>query len=230
MIGGVAGADRTTVLAQADELERRDAELSAVLSVLDGLLQRVDAVRRGGGETRTRLRELPAELARLDRVKADAHGRLERAQQAVGAAERRLADGDQDDARRRLEQAQAALAEARAAVERLARRREELVAEEQRARQDVERLEDEARRLAAALRDAPGVSSTASEPGRGLDAVGAWAEQADATLFVARGNLERERDRILRETAELGTSALGEPVGPVGVAAIRRRLERELPG
>ena len=56
----------------------------------------------------------------------------------------------------------------------------------------------------------------------------AWFEWAQSTLLVTRTTLEAERDLIVREAAELLTSALGEPVGPGSVGRLRQRLQREL--
>jgi hypothetical protein len=227
---------RREVLAAAAELERADREQAAALDVVDGLGRRVDELRDRVAADRDTLERVPGERAQLAQLEGEARDRHERAQGQLSAARTRLAElGSANDsevleaARRAVERGALAVSEAAAGLERLTGRREELRSEEQRARVDAEEVEAEARRLARDLREAPRVSASGiDDPDAGLDGADAWAEQAQAGLLVARTGLERERERTVREAAELGASALGEPVGPAGVAAIRRRLEREL--
>jgi hypothetical protein len=47
-------------------------------------------------------------------------------------------------------------------------------------------------------------------------------------VLVARGGLETERERIVREANELASSVLGEPLYTASVAVVRRRLEEQL--
>ncbi len=52
-----------------------------------------------------------------------------------------------------------------------------------------------------------------------------WGSRARAALYLARTSFEHEREQIVREAAEIGSSALGEPVYGSTVEAVLRRLE-----
>ena len=67
-----------------------------------------------------------------------------------------------------------------------------------------------------------------SEPGMTLAVVEARRDAVVFALFVARGTLETERERIVVEANALGTAVLGESLGGSSVAVIRRRLEESL--
>jgi DNA repair exonuclease SbcCD ATPase subunit len=227
---------RREILAAAGQLERADLECAAALDVVDGLGRRVGGLRDRIAAVRQTHERVPAELAQLEQLDAEERDRLERAQGELSAARKRLAGlgstGNSEAleaARRAVERGDAAVSEAAAALERLAGRREELRAEERGTRAEADEIEADARRLAGDLREAPRLSANdVDDPDAGLDGADAWAERAQAGLLVVRTGLEQERERTVREAAELGASALSEPVGPAGVAAIRRRLEREL--
>ena len=60
------------------------------------------------------------------------------------------------------------------------------------------------------------------------DDVEEWGARVRSALFVARGTLETERERIVVEANALGTAVLGETLGGSSVAVIRRRLEESL--
>ena len=57
-----------------------------------------------------------------------------------------------------------------------------------------------------------------------------YAARAHAALFVVRGGLENERERIVLEANSLAASALGEQGGGASVALVRQRLEASLLG
>jgi chromosome segregation ATPase len=234
----MSGADATSALTLAVELERRDSEQAQALDAVAGLERRVEALRERAREFRGLLETLPGELGQLERAEAEARDRRSAAVQLVTEAERRLESsqrdgarkGDEVDAARRdVERERAILAAADAAVHAVTTRREYLLEQERSAFAEIGRLEAEARELARELTASPHVSpAVGTEPETGLEGVLVWAERAHAALLVGRANLERERDRTLREASELASSALGEPVAVASVATIRRRLEREL--
>ena len=62
----------------------------------------------------------------------------------------------------------------------------------------------------------------------GLDGLLEWASRARAAILVARGGLETERERAVREANELAAAVLGEELGATRVSAVRERLERAL--
>ena len=70
--------------------------------------------------------------------------------------------------------------------------------------------------------------SARGDPGSDLDDVEEWGARVRSALFVARGTLETERERIVVEANALGTAVLGETLGGSSVAVIRRRLEESL--
>jgi len=51
-----------------------------------------------------------------------------------------------------------------------------------------------------------------------------WASHAHAELFVAAGQLDAQRDRVIREANELATMLLGEPTYGSSVAQLAQRV------
>jgi hypothetical protein len=109
-----------------------------------------------------------------------------------------------------------------------------------RLRGEVEALEAEARAIEAGLPELePRAEVLAGRiralhrapdpafPEPGPAGVAAWASRAEASLFVARGGLETERDRIVRQANELAASALGETLAS-SVSRVREQLEQRL--
>ena len=191
----------------------------------------------GAGALRTLLDAAPAEIAELDRREAAAADAAVAAAGALADAERRVREVEtrprSDDARvvaeRDLEAAQERVADAAAGVERLVREHEELVASAAAARAEAGTLTADAQRVAEALQALPRVSQSGREaPGRDLARLDEWASRVRAALFVVRGQLEGERDRLVREANELGSVALGEQISGSSVALVRRRLEEAL--
>ncbi len=195
-------ADRSDLLAFAEELESRDAALAAELGRLQALSARLEEIRAALRETTETLRRVPRELAHAERARAEADGLLTIA--------RREHEPAQDGGHRELD----ALAER---VRHLSALIEELRAEERAATERRDAIDGEAALLAEAL----GTGSRVGE-------LPAWFDWAQSTLLVSRTTLDAERDLIVREAAELRTSALGEPVGPRSVGRLRQRLQREL--
>ena len=62
-------------------------------------------------------------------------------------------------------------------------------------------------------------------PGDSLDEVEEWGARAHSAIFVVRGGLEAERERLVFEANALATAALGEQVAGANVSLVRRRLE-----
>jgi chromosome segregation ATPase len=200
----VVRADRSDLLAFAEELESRDAALAAELDRLQALSARLEEIRSALRGTTETLRRVPRELAHAERATAEADGLL-----AVARREYEPAHGAAGGHR-----------EADALAERVTHLTaliEELRAEERTATERRDAIDVEAALLAEEL-------ASGSEVGD----LPAWFEWAQSTLLVTRTTLEAERDLIVREAAELLTSALGEPVGPGSVGRLRQRLQREL--
>ena len=222
-------------LAHAAELERRDTEIANELAVVRDLEERVAAIRGRAGIVGEALERLPLEREDLDRRRAEAdeavtaaHADVERTGSSVAALEagRRKRDDELDRARKEAATARDALADAlavRARVDEL----ESALAEEERALlAEGKALAGAAELVAKAVRDVGRVTESAGRaPGTSLADLDDWGSRVRSALFVARGTLEAERERVVLEANALGTSVLGEQLGTSSVALVRRRLE-----
>jgi hypothetical protein len=142
---------------------------------------------------------------------------------------RRAGDEDRARARQVLQDAREAVTDAAHRVERLEAARAELRDLEQALHAEAEGLAVEARDVAAALRDAPRVADAGKgEPGSSLEDIDDWGGRARAALFVTRGTLETERERVVAEANALAASVIGEDLGAASVALVRRRVEAAL--
>ena len=52
-----------------------------------------------------------------------------------------------------------------------------------------------------------------------------WSSRVRAHVFVAAGQLDSQRDRVIREASELGSMLLGEPLYGATPAQVRARVE-----
>jgi hypothetical protein len=119
--------------------------------------------------------------------------------------------------------------DARAQVDRVDQSLARLEASER----DVERGEAELGREAESLAAEIGSFRRIPESARrelrpGLDGLADWASHARSPLFVARGVLEQERERIVTEANALGSAVLGEQLGGSSATLVRERLEAAL--
>ncbi len=227
-----------SILAHAEELQRRDDALAAGIDAVVGLLGRADRVRGRAAEVLEALSALPGELARNDQAGAEAQHREERAREELVEAERtaeeasrsrRGGDGARAQAQRELTRAREQVKDAGAAVARIAVRRQELVDSERVLRAEADGLAVTARDIAAEIRETPRVSESGREqPGAALPELIEWGGRVHAALFVVRGGLESERERIVVEANTLGAAVLGEQLAGSSVALVRRRLELHL--
>jgi len=226
------------LLSYARELELRDADVAARIEAAGALLARVDEVRERARRVGHALAELP--------------GEIEHAEEALGAARAREADAVRDlaEAERECERVQGskrAGEEIRLAAERGRRRAAVAVTDaadavsrsEERLRQarsdevalqaETEGLAVEARAVAQDVAELPRLSETGrAAPGTSLEQIDQWGARAHAAIFVVRGSLDAERDRLVHEANAMATAALGEQVAGASVALVRRRLEEEL--
>jgi len=219
----------TDLLAYARDLEAEDSGLAEAIA-------EIEALRRQASELRGRARHALEFLARLPEALAAASAARE---EAAAELERRLAEAAEAEARlERAEQEEAVLAARRAVVRTrdVASGAERKVA---RLRADQEALDAEARAVEAELPELDRVGAElavrlgavprapqAGVPARGAAGVAAWASRAEASLFVARGGLETERERVIRQANELAAAALGEPLAASSVSRVREQLER----
>jgi len=233
------GDDRSGgLVTQARELERRDIDVVERLDVVVDLVKRVDDVRASAGRVRAALTALPGELTNIAQAEREARAREAEAQRELAEAENRLADvgrsrrvGEdaKDRAERVVRRATVAASDAKAAVARTQERYEKLAGDEVTLRAEGERLAVEARDVATAVATVPRLSDSGrTTPGGSLEEIEEWGARVHAALFVVRGGLENERERIVLEANALATAALGEQVGGSSVSLVRRRLEQSL--
>lgn len=237
-MGRVAAHDASGLLAHAVALERRDERVARELDIARDLAERAGAVRSRAAEVRAALERIPRELEDVARRRheaedaaASARAELERAESRLAALEsgRRKREDEVDRARREASTAREAAADAETRLERLAEQAAELRAQEASLEAEAERLVRTARDIASGIRSFERVTEAARrEPGATLDELEDWGGQVRSALFVARGTLETERERIVVEANALGSAVLGETLGASSVAVVRRRLEAHL--
>jgi chromosome segregation ATPase len=226
------------LLELAAELEARDDDLAERIARAGELLARTDAVRERARAVAEALASLPGESEALARAGADAERHLAEAATGLGEAERTLvaAQGRRRgggeahaQAERAVARAREALADAEARRERTAAQQLALERAEREWRAEAEALAGEGRALAELLRELPRLSAAGrAEPGSSLDELAEWGARVHAALFVVKGGLETERERVVREAGELGAAVLEEPPVGASVSLVRRRVEDAL--
>lgn len=203
------------------------------------LADRASDLRLRGAEISSALARLPAERDDAARLRDAAVAEADTAREQVRLAEERI-DQLERSRRRRVDQLERArkealtarelLADALSRVERLGAREGELDNLERALREESTELARAAAGIAAELERLPQIGRDAArEPGATLAELEEWGFLVRSTLFVARGTLEAERERVVVEANALGAAALGEDLGGASVALVRRRLEAELP-
>ena len=222
-------------LAHAAELERRDTEIANELEIVRDLEERVGAIRGRAGSVREALERVPLEREDLDRRRADAdravtaaHADVERTGSRVASLEasRRKRDDELERARKEAATARDVLADALAVRARVDERESALADEERALLAEGDALAEAAELVAEGVRDVGRVTESAGRaPGTSLADLDDWGSLVRSALFVARGTLEAERERVVLEANALGTSVLGEQLGTSSVALVRRRLE-----
>ena len=231
----MADSRSSDVLELARDLERRDLDLAERLEAVDGVLGRVDDLRARARRVRDRLAALPAEIAQAERDERDARVREAEARAELEEAERELRETEgsrrtsedaKDQAERSVRRASNAAADAVAHVVHTRERLEALVREEAALQIERESLAEEAQEVAQAVTGIPRVSESGrSAPGATLDEIEEWTARAHAALFVVKGSLEGERDRLVTEANGLAAVALGDHGGGSSVTLVRKRLE-----
>jgi hypothetical protein len=222
-------------LAHAAELERRDTEIAGELAVVRDLEERVGAIRGRAGIVREARERVPLGRADLARRRAEADEAVtaaqvdgERMESRVASLEsgRRRREDELDRARKEAATARDGLADALAARARIDERESALVEEERALVAEGEALAEAAERVAEGVRGVGRVTESAGRaPGTSLAELDDWGSRVRSALFVARGTLEAERERVVVEANVLGTAVLGEELGAASVALVRRRLE-----
>jgi dTMP kinase len=212
-------------LAEVRLLASRDADLAEQAARLRGLGDEAEAIRAraeaiesffAGYPDEEKRRRAATDRARqeLDRWRAEAARAGEEVEAARDEQERATAERAlrrADDRVAVAETAVAAAAEAEAELERTAAALTE----------EVPSLEQRAARVAQAFPEA-------GRPSGGLRALVEWASGVRASIFVAVGQLEQQRERLIREAIELGTNLVGEPLYGSTTAQVRDRVEATL--
>ena len=143
-----------------------------------------------------------AELAEAER----------RAEEVNGG--RRSSDEAKTEAARAVRRASVAATDAAETVTRMRERIESLARDEIALTAEAEGLAVEARHIAAEVAEVPRLSDSGrTVPGDSLAEIDEWGARAHAALFVVRGGLEGEREKVVLEANALAAAALGEQAG-----------------
>jgi hypothetical protein len=219
----------------ARELDRRDVDVAARLDEVIAVLERVDGARSRAVRVREALAAMPGEIEHAERDERDARARAAELHSELDEADRRFrevngsrrsTDDARVDAERALSRATVAAGDAESSAQRARERLEQLVREEAAAQTEGEALATEAHEVAAAVAAVPRVShSGRAVPGASLDEIEEWGARAHAALFVVRGSLEGERERLVVEANALAAATFVDQGGAASVALVRRRIE-----
>lgn len=222
------------LLAHAAELVRRDAEVAGRLESVRQLADRAASVRARAASVEAALRRLPAELEGLARRRREADAREAQARRELASAEGRVAEleagrrrraDEIDRARSELETARQSYADAEAEVQRLDASEAALLSEQASLHAEAVELVAAAGAIAGELREVDGLAEPARRaPGPTVEELDEWGAGVRSALFVVRGTLETQRERVVTEANALGSSVLGEELGASSVAVIHRRI------
>ena len=226
------------LIAYARELEQRDSGVAVRIEEAGALLRRVDDVRTRAQGIRLAVAGLPGEIGKAEHAVAAAQARGAEARREVEEAERtfleaqnsRRAGADaKEAAERTLRRMSVLAADAADGVARQQERLRVLLSDRMALRAEADGLAVEARAVARDVGVLPRLSESGrTAPGTALAEIVEWGARAHSAIFVVRGGLEGERERIVHEASTLAASALGEQVAGASVALVRRRLEQEL--
>jgi len=226
------------LIAYVRDLEERDADVAARIENAGGVLRRVDDVRTRAERIRIALDAIPVGIGSAEEAVVEAQAREADARREVADAEGKLAGVQSskragEDARTAAERAvrrtNVLLADAAEGVARLQERLRLLMSDQVALHAAADGLAVEARTVARDVAALPRLSESGRRaPGASLEEIEEWGARAHSAIFVVRGGLETERERIVHEASALAASALGEQVAGSSVALVRRRLEQEL--
>ncbi len=223
----------TSLLELAADLERRDAAVAAEIDRVARLADGAKEIAARADAIDVLLANAPAEHAAMDRAEAEslAHRRAAEVDLAVAVANMKTAGRGVVEAQRDLGHAQDAVRDAVARVDRIACTRATLVKSEGAARADVRQLVAQAQEIAGRLAELSRVSQSGrARPEPTLDGLHTWAARVRAALVVVRGQLDLERDRLVREANELGSVVLGEQLAGSSVELVGQRVRTMLAG
>jgi chromosome segregation ATPase len=201
-----------------DELRRLaalDAELAGRASALRSLDAAVAEIRGRAEGIEGFFAAYPEEGARREAELKEAQEVLSRRREELDLAQRTLAEAHDDEARIHAKHAVARAQDHIAVAEdRLARAQyahDEL-------EQDAAVLPGELAELEARARAVPDVAPLGGS-------LVEWASHAHAELFVAAGQIDVQRERVIREANELASMLLGEPTYGATVTQALARVD-----
>jgi hypothetical protein len=208
----------------ARELEARDVEIADALEVVRALQADVEELHAHARARVAFLAALPEERSRAASALAEAGAELDAREADVAAAEQELTRAKEGQpeaaARRSVTRARDAAASARRRLARVEDERDALERGAVEAEARGPKLAARASELSARLASAPRASAV--PPDEPVE----WSSRARASLFVAAGSLETERERVVREANELAAAVLGDASYATSVGLVRQRLER----
>lgn len=226
------------LIAYARGLELRDEDVASRIEDAGGVLRRVDDVRTRAEHIRIAHDAIPVEIERAEEAVFEAQAREADARREAADADRKLANVQSskragEDARTAAERAvrrtNVLQVDAAEGVARQQERLRMILADHVALRAEADGLAVEARTVARDVAALPRLSESGrKDPGASLAEIEEWGARAHSAIFVVRGGLEIERERIVHEATALAASALGEQVAGASVALVRRRLEQEL--
>ena len=203
-------ADRDAqLLALVRELERQDVDVAARIDTVAGVARSRGCGARAGRRVLDALEALPEAVAVAEQSVRDALAREEEARGEREAAERRLeeisggrraSDEAKTEAVRAVRRATVAASDAADTVARMRERVAALASDEVALTAEADGLAVEARQVAGEVAEVPRLSDSGrSAPGTSLAEIDEWGARAHAALFVVRGGLESEREKVVLE-------------------------------
>ncbi len=235
----MADAASADPLSHARDLERQDGDVAERLEHALDVLRQVDDVRAETARIEEALASLPLEIEHVETTVSEAREREAEARLELADAARRLdevarswraGEDAKASAERAHTRAEVAAADAAEALVRLGERLDLLSRRELALRAEADAVAVEAERVARVVGEVPRLSASGrTAPGTTLPEVEEWAARTHAALFVVRGSLEGERERLVFEAGALAAAVLGEQVAGWSVTLVRTRLEEALP-
>jgi chromosome segregation ATPase len=192
-----------------------DAELSERAAALREQDGRIAAIRGRAEAIDAFFAAYPEEGARRSAELQAAQEEIARRREELADAERRLAEVQDDEARIHAEHAIARAVDHIAVAASRGERAQFAYDELERNASALPRELDELEARARAVPDVPPLGGSLVE----------WASHAHAELFVAAGQIDVQRERVIREANELATMLLGEPAYGATVAQALARVE-----
>ena len=197
------------------QLAAVDVELAERASDLRGVDGRVAALRGRAEAIDAFFAAYPEEEARRGAELRDAQTELVRRREELAAAQRALAESHDDEARIHAEHMVARALDHIAVAEGRNARGQSAYDQLERDAAALPRELDELEARARAIPEVPPPGSSLVE----------WASHVHAELFVAAGQIDVQRERVIREANELASMLLGEPTYGATVAQALARVE-----